>query len=212
MHKGRVYLATPALLLTNELSKAVAEQVELIPLCQSMIPVFKDRLHQLLEGKIPEKQKIIDCFLLCGTYWDQLRDLVSEYHFKVRQEEIHFFKILKPTFTSEMEYYSLLCQADMFKPEHDKEAIFWSRELDRFESFLRRHKDFISYYKCGRTDQDEKYFIRNQNEPFPFPISKIYREDSSCATGYDHIVACYLAQVRYREFVLVRLKQVSLNR
>jgi len=75
-----------------------------------------------------EKKTLADiaecCFQSCIKYWDILRGEVATYTFPDEDEEVNFFKNIKPLFTSQAEYYTLLYHAEMFKPdEHDRRKL-----------------------------------------------------------------------------------------
>ena len=61
--------------------------------------------------------KIIECcFIKSEQYWTLVKNQVSQYRFPSTASEIHFFKQLKPAFTSQVEYYNLLYHVEIFKP------------------------------------------------------------------------------------------------
>lgn len=47
----------------------------------------------------------------------------AQFHFARDEEEIYFFKFLKPKFTGELQYYKKLYQAILFKPTEKNELI-----------------------------------------------------------------------------------------
>ena len=65
--------------------------------------------HRTLQKKrIDIHQEIECCFHICNNYWGQVRERLIHYEFNTRHDEIEFFKIIKPLFTSQIEYYGLI--------------------------------------------------------------------------------------------------------
>lgn len=148
-------------------------------------------------------ESIEQCFLLCSSYWEKIREMLMAYSFGSAAEEIQFFRDIKTRFTSEMEYLGLLCQANMFQPEDLASRFrFWKRETQCLEEFSRRYPDFYHYYKSRKTNRDKQYYTRSNNWEGIFPLSGLYIEDKHCATGYDHLLACIIAREQYNEYAL----------
>src|SRR5882757_6212741 len=65
----------------------------------------------------PDPLKIIECcFIKSDQYWSRIKTEVAGHRFSSAAEEIYFFKHLKPSFTSQVEYYNLLYHVEIFKP------------------------------------------------------------------------------------------------
>ena len=152
--------------------------------------------------------KIIECcFIKSDQYWMKVKNQVSIFSFPSAAEEIHFFKYLKPSFTSEVEYYNLLYHVEIFKPLSAEDLrSFWLREQQRLDDFIREHEAFYRYYKSGGTDKDEEYFIRANNQPVRLAEAKIYDRDTNATTGYDHLITSILALEKFNAYVKERLE------
>lgn len=69
------------------------------------------------------------CFQLANHYWNKVKEKLNTCRFETDESEIEFFKMVKPKFTSEIEYYSLLYYSLVFEPAGLDAAIsFWGRE------------------------------------------------------------------------------------
>lgn len=175
-----------------------------------------DNLYQMMMSDIDliskkglsEVEVIECCFQITTTYWVRLRDRLANHQFKNQEEEIEFFKTVKPKFTSEIEYYNLLYHTQLFKPEYDPIEIlkFWKREAERLGRFIQDNKLFYEYYKSGVVVQDEDYFIRDNRDLSNFKEAKVYDLDNRAATSHDHMVASILTLEKYDEYVKGQLK------
>jgi len=83
-------------------------------------------------------------------HWASFKKEILGYQFASLQEEIDFFKVMKPLFTSKMEYFLLL--ADDIKNPYL-----------RHKRFKEEHADFYQYYTSGRTENDHEWFIQRSN-------------------------------------------------
>lgn len=134
------------------------------------------------------------CLQLSTRYWQQLRDILRHHVFHDISEEIHFFKVIKPLFQAESEYYGLIAYSQQFCPQKRKEkATFWMQQQKRLEVFKSKYAVFYLYHSSGKTDRDAAYYTAGN------PKSESYQYDKT-ESGYDLLVAQLAARVRYAEY------------
>src|SRR4051812_33776033 len=69
------------------------------------------------------------CFRAAVNRWTQLSHKLKKHQFLSEENEMEFFKSLKPKFTSEIEYCTLVYHSLLFQPDEAHSAIdFWKRE------------------------------------------------------------------------------------
>lgn len=161
-------------------------------------------------GTKGDARKISECcFHVADRYWSTLRNEVAEYQFKTPEEEIAFFKTIKPKFTSEIEYYSLVYHMSIHLP-HDpvKLEYAWAREAGRLRKFIRKNRAFYNYCTSGCTSIDSQYFIRKNNDLSTFTQVKVYDADCRAATSHDSLVASILALERYHRYAEEQLQLI----
>lgn len=182
---------------------------------------MKEICKQLYQTMVQDlefcKKKVLDlhkeiecCFAICNNYWSVVKDKVARYEFVNVSDEIEFFKMLKPLFTSQIEYYGLVSFAELTESKiTDPVELrrFWMRELLRREKFINKNKAFCDYYKNGNTENDEEYFTRANNDLSNFLEAKAHDLDSKASTSHDYLVATILALEKYSEYVSKKLKQ-----
>ncbi len=106
------------------------------------------------------KKCIECCFHLCEIASADTT-LAAAAGFKTEEEEIDFFKNIKPLFTGYVEFYSILYSAELFVPEDAEDALrFRAEELNRSLLFLDKHQDFCDYLHRGDTSLDREYFLQ----------------------------------------------------
>ncbi|MEP7375998.1 MAG: RteC domain-containing protein [Chitinophagaceae bacterium] len=155
-----------------------------------------------LKGKFQcPKKEIEQCFIIGNQYWAIIRHDAANYEFENSEEEIFFFKELKPLFTAQVEFYSLFYHLHLFKSEVFDPArikVFLSREVLRLEKFIAERRDFYDYYKAGRTDKDEVFFTRKKNN---FNNQVVYELEARTVSSHDPLISSLLALERYNKYV-----------
>ena len=133
------------------------------------------------------------CYGITTKYWDRLKECLITFEFDKPIYEIQFFKVIKPLFTSEREYFSFLHHAEIFARSED-ENKFWLRQPLRLEKFKRGNANFYKAYVTGDESRDEWWYCRGE-----------FRDQTSC----DNLVATYLGMVRYLNYVDQQLKKME---
>jgi RteC protein len=107
------------------------------------------------------KTSIECCFNIGQKYWAQIQNGMEELHFDSPNEEIRFYKHVKPLFKSEIEYFNLLYQSELFRPKekHWESKEYWIREQQKLDKFIQDNIEFYNYHKSGATEKDEEYFL-----------------------------------------------------
>jgi len=173
-----------------------------------------ERLHSELQAALTDclqqstdaLKSIECCFIKSEQYWTLVKNQVNHYVFPAAADEIHFFKHIKPAFTSQVEYYNLLYHVEIFKPVSTEDLrAFWLREGQRLNDFIALHDAFYRYYKSGDTQHDEQYFTRAGSDAGLLPEAKVYDRDANAATGYDHLITSILALERFTQYVNEKL-------
>ena len=111
-------------------------------------------------------QRIEYCFQAGTSYIMRLREEMFLHPFSSAEDEIEFFREIKPLFTTQTEYYNLLYHGYLFRPVDNPEELhkFWLRESMRLEKFADAQNAFYLYFKQGRRNLDAYYFTRYFNE------------------------------------------------
>lgn len=154
-----------------------------------------------MECSISKKSEIVIPQLESSV--KELKVFISGYSFKNKEEEIHFFKDIKPQFFSLLIYYVEVYNIEMKIPTgsiHDKRH-YLSRVQNRIKYFFDMNLDFYQYYRSGSTHLDHLYFLRGKvNIPLHYD-SFYFERDTNFSTCYDYkltlilvneMLACYL--------------------
>lgn len=152
--------------------------------------------------------KMID---LIQTYIDQLRERVVIYEFSTQEEEIVFFKELKPQVLSRLLYFNkIYCIESKFPTgSNDAAKRYLNDQLHSLEYYFNRHLDFHQYYRSGSTIYDNYYFVRGNFDPRLCTDSSRFNSDPEFSTVYDFKVAKILANEMLRIYLNRRLKMIE---
>jgi hypothetical protein len=125
------------------------------------------------------------CFNVGQSYSAQIQKMLEDYKFPSEKDEIDFYKIVKPLFKSQLDYYNLVYHAELFKPNTNTVEMkeFWVKEHQKLDRFVLDHSEFCDYYKTGATNLDKQYFLT--------PDQAVY---------YDDLIAELLALERYNRY------------
>ena len=144
-----------------------------------------------LEGcdiSIGESVKMVD-FL--KERLGELRNMFLSQKSITIQEEIEFFKNMKPKVLSILLYFNKIHNIELKRPNGSDEIQreYFEKELFSLTFFFERNLDFYQYYRAGSTHLDEYYFLRERFCPQLCIDSTQYILDPLFSTGYDYKVS-----------------------
>ena len=125
----------------------------------------------------------------------KLKVLFEKEKNKSSQQEIEFFKNVKPKFTSKLIYYNVIFKIETKKPHGGERIIkrYLNNELDKLKRYFDNNLDFYKYYRTGNCYLDYKYFIRGTFD-IKLTLDSFYFEvDHDFSTSHDFKVAKILA-------------------
>lgn len=162
---------------------------------------------------LPGTEKMESGFWIAHKYWERLQGAIRQKGFCNEQEEIEFFREVKPHFTCYMEYFILLCESVQFVPvQKDTEREFWEHEEKRLDRFCAKHETFVNYYESGERHGDPLYFLReNNNQAKPVRPKLAFDNDATLTTSHDQVLRSYLANKKYNAYVKEKLELLKKN-
>jgi hypothetical protein len=156
---------------------------------------------------------------LCRKYFDDLKNEILNKRFKNPQDEIDCFKITKPKLHAELLYFKGIITAQRNLPMGSNEVKknYLNDHLVRFYLFFEENKEFILYNRSESTHLDKCFFIRKNAKAYKNNEAAFIEVDFRWNTGYDLILAKYLAyekleqQIRYELLRINDLNEVTFN-
>jgi hypothetical protein len=124
-----------------------------------------------------------------------LEQVLYNYVFKGQQEEILFFKEIKPVFVSQYIYHSRVFSIKLFDSFNgiNNRKAFYEELMKQLEQFASKNKDFYVYVMSNATHYDDRYFTRK---------SKVLFRGNPFATQMDDKLARLLANELLKKYLL----------
>ena len=159
---------------------------------------------------IIKAQKSIICI---NSSLSKLRTFILNYTFKDENEEILFFKVIKPGIVSQLIYFVKINNIESKRPmgSIEKKQNHFRHELEKLTMFFNSHLEFYGYYRMNSTFIDDKLFVRGKDE-FHFHIDNLYiYTDCDFSTSLDYTVAEIMANDRLEVFLKTELDALTIK-
>lgn len=141
--------------------------------------------------------------------FEELKTFVVKYTFKSKDEEIEFFKNIKPKVASKLIYYNEIYNIEINKPSASNKAVkkYYAKEQNKLKDFYYSNKEFYKYYRSGSNTLDKKYFLRRKHDIRLTLDSSYFQSDYSFATSHDFKVAQIIAHQALEKYLDSKLKK-----
>ncbi len=141
---------------------------------------------------------------------NEVRSLSFKKGFKTQEEEIYFFKKIKPQILGKLIYYNKIYRIEMTCPFHDGKMYynFFSKQLVHLKREFMEHicsSDFYKYYRSGREDRDETYFKRGNINFHEGLNSIVFEIDPEFSTFYDYKIARILSSELLYSYLITKI-------
>jgi|GEM_PF-2356566 len=176
------------------------------PLITETRRVYKSIEQQIEKGSMEtdEGKWIERAFGLAMKTWLDIEVMVSNYRFLDQEEEIYFYKNLKPQFIGLIEYFTLLYKSVIFQPDDSmKTAAYWKHELNNCRELVSIYNTNCLFYEQKLSGTNIYYLEQNNQQPllFGLNVSRINFTDAS----YSYLRGRLIAMKRYEKYILAKL-------
>ncbi|HXJ99686.1 MAG TPA: RteC domain-containing protein [Gelidibacter sp.] len=125
-------------------------------------------------------------------------------------EEIVFFKTIKPQILGKLIYYNKVFRIETSRPVNVGKMYFnyFSDELQELKQDYKEHSynsEFYRYYRTGRTDYDREFFLLGKINPHIGLNSFIFEIDTQFSTYYDYKVSRIIANELLYNYLLAKI-------
>lgn len=126
---------------------------------------------------------------------EQIRILFLRKKIIPKNEEILFFKNIKPYVFSKLIYYVKLFSIESKRPRssNKSQVKYFNNHIDRLQNYFNDNLEFYHYFRRGATFLDEEYFIRGKADIRLFPDSLSFFADDKFSSSHDTTVATIMA-------------------
>ena len=170
--------------------------------------LYDDLNRDLTAKKLDEQQpaKMMEsCILISISYLNRLRTFFKEHEPQSKEEEILFFKTVKPKFKCLLIFYQQVHNIEIRKPVGDPNMIsaYLMNELKVLTHYFERHLTFYKYVRTEATYLDDQYYIRGVYNIYLDPDEGAVDGDPGFTTSHDN----QLARIWANEMILVWLEK-----
>ena len=141
----------------------------------------------------------------------KLKTYVLNYTFKNEEEEILFFKEIKPGILSQLIYNVKLNNIESKRPmgSFEIQQNYLHCELEKLTLYFNSHLEFYRYYRMNSTFLDDKLFVRGR-EDFHFHIDNLLiYTDPDFSTSMDYTIAEIMANDRLEVYLKSEIDVLS---
>ncbi|WP_179021837.1 RteC domain-containing protein [Winogradskyella forsetii] len=143
----------------------------------------------------------------------RLRRKVVEKGFTSKNEEISFFKHIKPQIFSRLIYYVKLFNIESKRPRSSSkyQVKYLNSHINKLQVFFNDNLEFYHYYRRGATTLDEEYFIRGKSDLRLPTESYHFFIDEQFSTCQDTTVATIMAYDMLIVYLQQEIKKLQTN-
>lgn len=182
---------------------------------------FVENLYKNMLSELDEVATVVDnpiqkadkSYHVVESIMKELKAYVLDKDFRDKPEEIKFFKFIKPKFQSELFYYLQIFYFEYRKPLGNVEMIknFHHSALLRVDDFFDKNLEFYNYFRLGRTENDEWYFIRGAESTGMMPKYSL-DHDSRFSTPYSLKLAEMMSMDMFKDFIHSSLSSLDFGK
>lgn len=158
-------------------------------------------------------KKSLDASHVLGNAFDRLKEFIIAYKFQNEEEEILFFKEIKPKIFCHLIYYWKVYNIEMHRPVASIEAQkeYLKIKMDAIHDFNNKILDFYRYYRSNATHLDAAYFVRGKPDTEQYLETFYYERDPQFSTNADFKVAKIVANDMLQAYLLSELELLDNN-
>jgi hypothetical protein len=160
--------------------------------------------------EISSMTKSLEASRVLMKAYGQLKAFVLSYTFPNEEEEILFFKEIKPRLCFRIIYYRKLYNIEMDRPAGtEKQREYLNDLLNGINKYNSKRLDFIRYYRSGSSHFDSLYFLRRQSDTEQYMETFSYEFDPDFSTNCDFKVAKILSNDMLSDYLMREIEALS---
>ena len=137
---------------------------------------------------------------------------LKKHVFKTLEEEIYFFKELKPRMVSKLLYYKELLKLETSLPPSKKnKKKHYGELLTKIHQYVKSNREFYEYYRSRASVKDEDLFVRRSYKDIVRDDCCLIYFDSKICTSHDYNVAIFIANDMFTSYLEDKLDDLNGN-
>ncbi len=161
------------------------------PILQSIMDKFNNEIYNLTISDEAPLIEIERGMRISISSFQELRDIFESREIKNNENEIHFFKHVKPFVLGHLLYFYYLRQIENNMPIGipENKIKYLCKKAKCFSRYLHQHREIYYYYKSGDDHHDMQYFVRSNLSIRNYYYHQFSMLDSNFSTTWDNIFA-----------------------
>lgn len=182
-----------------------------------LMKTFTDRLSFALETELyalslkpaPECERLKEAIVLCKKALCILKKFLAGYFFESLNDEVVFFKHIKPSFYSKYIYYISVYNFHINRPTGGDEILkdYISSQLAYLKYFFDRNQTFYQYYRAGANHLDTFYFSRGNFDMYA--EIEDFQGDEFFSTSHDYKISKIKANEQFQDFLHLKCRELN---
>lgn len=172
---------------------------------------FQNAIELVNQKNISEIKKASEISALAKKEIEKLKQHVYRHEFKSEEEEIQFFKYIKPQFAAPILYSTFIIRIETKRPAGALKGIksFYQNELDRCNNLNSYEMAFSQYMRSNGTENDQQYFLRSSTFALNIHDVYYYDRDPLFSTPYDHKATSLIAKEKLVLFLEKQIRHIK---
>ena len=143
-------------------------------------------------------------------FLNKLNSSILRHSFRSVDEEIKYFKEIKPKFLANIIFHLNCLQIESGRPKADETTLikYFTRYSKLINQYNKANKEFHIYYRSGATHLDNKYFKRGKKDPKILIDSYVFNFDEKLSTTHEFKVAKLMAYERLVQYISNEINKI----
>ena len=157
----------------------------------------------ILAGKRDAGSRLKEQFQQVRRALSALRSHIQRFPFESEQEEIYFFKYVKPRFYAAWLFVFEKHRMEISLPKGTQEMRkrFLQEEFDLLQRYFQQNQFYYHYYRSEATELDTLCFLRDSGVRM-ITVPEISELEQSFSTACDLLFARFMAYEQLQEYIL----------
>ena len=169
-------------------------------------------IEKIEHSEVNSIMKSLEASRVFKNAYSQLKAFILSYTFQGEEEEILFFKEIKPRLCFRLIYYRKLHNVELDRPiGTEKQREYLTELLNDINKYNHKRLDFIRYYRSGSSHWDSLYFLRGQADTEQYMETFSHEFDPDFTTNGDFKVAKILSNDMLSDYLMQEIEALNDN-
>ena len=188
----------------------------MISVTEFTISLYEEMELRLSEMNITDMTHLQNsklCSSIILNFISKLKSYVLICKFFDKEEEINFFKHLKPKFYSKLIYHQKVVNIQSHLPLATLQDVknYYLNELKKINDYFNTNHELVAYHRSQTTSFDEIYFSIKEPDSWLLMNVEDYETDLNFTTIYDHKISKIIAYELLSEFIKSMLAKLDIQ-